>query len=270
MTRLILPAAFGLYCLIGLARLWRAAGPGHGVRVLNAVCLLGGALTLVLVLGEPVDALADEVQWGHMLQHVVLIAVAPVLVLLGMPARVLPWALSRNLRVRLARWFTRMTGLRTAIAAAASAPAAFALHAAAIVFWHLPAPYDAAVRHETLHAIEHLTFFATALVFWRAVLARAPERGLPPGVRIPYVIAMSLVGGALGAVLTFAGAPLYDVYLATAPAHGLTPLEDQQLAGLIMWIPGGLAYLVAAGALFVQWLRRADARADREVVWQRA
>ncbi|MEO8909808.1 MAG: cytochrome c oxidase assembly protein [Gemmatimonadaceae bacterium] len=182
---------------------------------------------------------------------------------MGEPVRGFIWAFPRSIRASVpARWMRSAFWRR--IAAFLTAPtAAFALHAMALLMWHLPGPYDAARRSETVHAFEHVSFLGTALMFWWVVLAPAPFRRLQLALRLPYVVAMSLVGAAIGAVLTFASSPFYEAYLTSAPHFGFTALEDQQLAGLIMWIPGGLAYLIAAAALFVTWINGADARADR-------
>jgi putative membrane protein len=148
--------------------------------------------------------------------------------------------------------------------------AAFALHALALLMWHVPAAYDAAVRSESLHAIEHLTFLGTALLFWWVVLSPSAHGGLNYALRFPYLLGMTLVGTAIGAVLTFASSSLYHAYLASAPTRGMTPLEDQQIAGLIMWIPGGVAYLIAAAGLFLQWMRVEGEREHRGVIAVRA
>jgi putative membrane protein len=196
-----------------------------------------------------------------MIQHLILILVAPPLLLMGEPVRALVWALPKNVRAAVPRWMR--TSLWRPLGIFLTAPSvAFALHAVALLVWHTPGPYDAAVRSETIHALEHLSFLGTALLFWWALIAPPPFRRLPTALRVPYVVGMSLVGAAIGAVLTFATSPLYEVYVGSAPAWGVTALEDQQLAGLIMWIPGGFAYLIAAAVLFVSWLHAADAKAD--------
>jgi cytochrome c oxidase assembly factor CtaG len=124
-----------------------------------------------------------------------------------------------------------------------------ALHLAAIVFWHVPRFYDAALRYPSLHVAEHLSFLGSALLFWWLVCDRRARRrlGAPLAVAALFVVAMQ--GTVLGALLTVAQRPWYVSHLATTLPWGLTPLEDQQLAGLLMWVPAGLAYLVAAAAL---------------------
>lgn len=253
------PAAF---YAVGVARLWRGAGIGHGLRVSRALLFAAGVATLVAALMSPLDEIADQLQSAHMVQHLILILIAPPLLIAGEPVRAFVWAFPRRLRTSLPRWlqipFWRWLGLSLT-----APPVAFALHAIALTVWHAPGPYDAAVRNETIHAIEHVCFLGTALLFWWVVMAPPGLRRLSVSLRVPYVIGMSMVGAAIGALLTFATSSLYAAYGNSAAAWGITTLEDQQLAGLIMWIPGGFAYLIAAAALFMNWMQADEERADR-------
>jgi len=253
-------AAPALVYAIGVAKLWHSAGTGHGLRISHAVLFATGVASLVLALLSPLDEIADQLESAHMVQHLILIVVAPPLLIMGEPVRAFVWALPRRLRTSLPRWlgipFWRWLGFSL------TAPSvAFSLHAIALIVWHAPPPYDAAVRNETIHAVEHLCFLGTALLFWWTVMAPPGLRRLSVALRVPYVIGMSLVGAAIGALLTFATSSLYHAYGNSAAAWGMTTLEDQQLAGLIMWIPGGFAYLIAAAALFMNWMQ-ADERRD--------
>lgn len=245
----------------GLTRVWRTAGTGRGISVSAALMFATGIATLIVALLSPLDALADQLQSAHMIQHLLLILVVPPLLLMGEPVRAFVWALPQRTRAVVPRWIRIPFWRRLALLLTAPS-AAFVLHATALLVWHAPGPYDAAVRNETIHAVEHLCFLGTALLFWWVVMAPPPFRRLSIALRVPYVVGMSLVGASIGVVLTFATSPLYDAYVATAPFRGMSALEDQQLAGLIMWIPGGFAYLIAATALFMNWMKVADARAD--------
>jgi cytochrome c oxidase assembly factor CtaG len=136
---------------------------------------------------------------------------------------------------------------------------AFALHAVAIIAWHLPRLYDLALGSEAAHAAQHLSFLGTALLFWWSLAygAAAEERW---GAAIVWVTLTMAYTSALGVILTFAGSSLYPAYGARAAAWRLTALEDQQLAGLIMWIPAGIAYLVAALLFAAQWMSASERR----------
>jgi cytochrome c oxidase assembly factor CtaG len=130
--------------------------------------------------------------------------------------------------------------------------AAVALHVLVMVAWHVPAVYDAAVRDDVLHGVEHLTMFLAGLLLWWVVLSvgwRARS-----GLAVVYLFLAGLPMGALAAMFTLAPHPLYTSHLATAASWGMSPLSDQQLAGAIMWVPGGGIYLTLGVVLFVRWL----------------
>jgi cytochrome c oxidase assembly factor CtaG len=127
-------------------------------------------------------------------------------------------------------------------------------HVAALGFWHVPGPYGWAFNHEWVHAIEHASFLFTGCLFWWVVFQPAGRRRLGYGAAVLYVAALAAVMGVFAAVLTFSRAPWYSEHLHRAAAWGLTALEDQQLAGLIMWIPASLVYLAVIAYCFVQWL----------------
>ena len=146
---------------------------------------------------------------------------------------------------------------------AVSAPfAAWLLHAAALWLWHLPGPYQAALGGEGIHALQHASFLGTGLLFWWA-LFHGREGRLGYGAAVFYLFATAMHSGALGALLALSPAPWYSAYGDAAAAWGLTALEDQQLAGLIMWVPAGLSYLAAGLALLTAWMRESERRAAR-------
>ena len=122
---------------------------------------------------------------------------------------------------------------------------AFTLHVTALWLWHLPALYDAALRNEGIHVAEHVSFLATALLFWYPIADAHPRRRSSVGVATLSLFAAGLQCTLLGALITMARHAWYFGHYATTAAWGLTPLEDQQLAGLVMWIPAGFVYLAA-------------------------
>jgi cytochrome c oxidase assembly factor CtaG len=138
------------------------------------------------------------------------------------------------------------------------------LHLAALYVWHLPVLYDAALGNDLIHALEHLSFFGTAWLFWWLIIDEKGRRRLGNGPAVLFVFLAGLASGALGALLTFAPAPLYPIQALGARAWGLTPLGDQQLAGLIMWVPAGVVYVLAAAVLFLRWMSEMDAAVARE------
>jgi putative membrane protein len=142
------------------------------------------------------------------------------------------------------------------------APVAWTLHVAMLWAWHLPSLYEAALRSEAVHVLEHTAFFATALLFWWLLVAPHGRR-LGTGAAVMYLFAAALQCTILGALITFARHPWYPSHYATTRAWGFTPLEDQQLAGLLMWIPAGLVYVAAVVPVLVAALRGGDVRRAR-------
>lgn len=226
----------------GVLRLWARAGRGRGVGWGNVFAFVLGEIALLAALASPLDALSGTLLSAHMTQHGVLIAVAPPLLLLGRPGAAFGWALPR-------RW--RKAGLAIALwrplarlGQGLSRPwPAAALHGLALWAWHAPTLFEMAIEQEWLHVLEHAAFFGTGLLFWRATLDGAAGRRV--GAALGGAFATLAHGGLLGALITFAPQPLYGWYDGRTALWGLTALEDQQLAGLIMWTPLGAAYLGA-------------------------
>ncbi|MDQ2890768.1 MAG: cytochrome c oxidase assembly protein [Gemmatimonadota bacterium] len=226
----------------GVQRLWRSAGAHRVVARGQIAAFYLGILTLFIALCSPLDAIADTLFAAHMMQHVLLITVAAPLVILGEPLVPVLWAFPRRLRVAGARaWNT--TGLRTGGSFVVRAVPAWALHTAALWLWHLPGPYAAALASSPVHAAEHLCFFSTALLVWWVALRPLHGRGSTAAALFVLVGTLAQ-SGALGALLTFSGTRWYYAQSVGAGAWNLTALEDQQLAGLIMWIPASFVYLI--------------------------
>ena len=249
-----LTLAVGIYAL-GVARLWRRAGYGRGIRPFEAAAFGCGWLAIVTALTSPLDELSERWLVAHMVQHELLMVVAAPLIAMSGPLIALLWALPDSMR-RPSIAFVRRRPI-TFVWAVCTAPlAAFLLHALALWIWHLPALYDAALANESLHVLQHLCFFLTAALFWWGIEhGRYGRAGF--GMAVIFVFATAVHSGTLGALLTLSPRVWYPPYVLNHPA-GLTALEDQQLAGLVMWIPAGL--IVAGGglAIFGRWIRESD------------
>lgn len=244
---------YGRGHLIALARSTRGARGLH----LRSAAFAAGILTLVFALVSPVHAAGGVLFSAHMIQHELLMTIAAPLLVLGRPGPPLMWALPEPLRNRVAG-FTRHSAFRTAWKTVSSPVSAWLLHGAAIWVWHVPALYDASVQREVVHSLQHYSFFATALLFWWSVLqGRSPARA---GIAVMSLFTTALHTGLLGALLSSGDAAIYKAYDSTQ-SWGLTPLEDQQLGGIIMWVPGAVPYAVAALFLMTRWLRLPDNRA---------
>jgi putative membrane protein len=232
---------------------------GKSLAFWSGWCALGVALV------SPVHGLGAVLFSAHMIQHEVLMLIAAPLLVLGRPLPLFLWALPRPWRRQLGQWGKSLWGGWRVLT---HPLVAWALHAGALWVWHLPRLFQATLTSELAHAWQHLSFFGTALCFWWALLSRHQElQGY--GVAVLAVFTTALHSSLLGALLTFAPTSWYIAYAHTA-AWGLTPLEDQQLGGLIMWIPAGAIYLLAALALGVGWLRATERQgaAERQVLRQ--
>jgi putative membrane protein len=247
----------------GFARLWpRARGARH--RLAREAGWFGaGWLMLVLALASPLDGAGSYAFATHMVQHELLMIVAAPLLVLGRPLALWLWAFGPRWRLRIGA-ATRGSAVRAAWGALTAPMNAWLLHFAALWMWHVPACFQLALADNGMHALQHTSFLATALLFWWAVLGR--EGGAHGrGGAIVYLFTTMMHTGALGALFTMSGTVWYPLYGNRAQLFGLGPMEDQQLGGLIMWIPGGLAYLAAGLVLCARWLRQAPAARVTEV-----
>jgi putative membrane protein len=188
------------------------------LRMRHIAAFAAGWFSVALALVSPLDRLASGSFAVHMVQHELLMLIAPPLLILGKPYAALAAALPSNV-LRIAAWPLCIPPL-----------AAWGLHAAALWIWHVPRLFDAGLDSDAVHALQHACFFWSALLFWWTVFRRVRT-----GTAALYLLTMLIVSGALAALLTFAPTPLY------AGAS----LQDQQLGGLIMWVPAGYALLLA-------------------------
>jgi putative membrane protein len=242
---LFLMALSALGYAIGLRRLWGHAGRGRGVSTLQACAFWGGWLSLVLALVSPLDPLGGRLFSAHMVQHELLMVVAAPLLVVGRPLATWTWALSPAQRRTVgglfqSRGWSKVWGTLT------DPLVAWTLHALALWGWHIPAAMDAALRNEGLHILQHVSFLGTALFFWWSVLGHDPRGRYGPGHSAAYLFTTMLHTGALGALLSLAPTPWYAPYIPLTGALGFDPVDDQQLGGLVMWVPAGLAYVIAA------------------------
>ena len=215
-----------LWYAAGVRRLWRRAGQGRGIARAQAASFAAGIALLAIAVLSPLHEMAERLLWVHMVQHELLMVMAAPLLVLGRPmqafAHVVPLRVPRFLGDPLL---------------------AFAAHALAVWLWHLPPFFDAALASEAWHFAQHASFLASAALFWWTIFARADLAALAS------LFGTMIYTGALGALLAFARGTWYAGFA----------LPDQQLAGLIMWVPAGLAYPAAALLIASRWLRRSAA-----------
>jgi putative membrane protein len=217
-----------------------------------------GWTALVASVLPPLDSLAIELFSVHMAQHELMMLVGAPLLIAGRPLAACLWGLpDRGRPVVAAVLQTRaMSSAWTWLTAPV---VAWAMHGITIWIWHLPALYDLAVGNEGVHALQHAMFVgSSALFWWGLIYGRYGRAGY--GAAVFYVFTTVVHTGILGAAVTFAGVPLYPVYLAPAAARGIDVLADQQLAGLLMWVPAGIVLTLFGLALFAAWLGEAERR----------
>ena len=215
-----------------------------------ALFVAGWSLLAISLVG-PVEHWAHASLAGHMTQHMMLLAVVPPLLLLARPMPQFMLALTSAARRRIGPTLARVYS-----GTAATPVTAFVAHGLVIWLWHFPLPYQLALDYRLLHDLEHLMFFGTGLWFWWSLIA--PGRlGLGSfGLAAVLAVLTLMHTGMLGALMTFAPQLLYPDH--PAGFAGFDQLSDQQLAGLLMWVPGGLIYTAAALALAGLWLQRSD------------
>lgn len=227
----LLAVAVAVY-LRGAARLGASPAPATRAHPARTWLMLLAAGIMAVALISPLDALSSVLFSAHMAQHLLLTAVAPLLVVLSRP--VLPLMLGLPVPVR--RGVTRaLFPLRRPAGGPLGAGLVLAAYAGVLWLWHIPAIYEAALAGPAIHAVEHATLFGSALLMWS--IALAPAR---PGLGLAALVFTALQGVALGALLTFSPRILYPSY--RTAAWGLSALEHQQLGGLLMWMPTGVLY----------------------------
>lgn len=224
-------------------------------RPLQALAFSGGLLTIVIALDSPIDDYADQLFWAHMVQHILLLTVAPPLFLLGRPWPRMWRALPLEPRTHVARTLALSPRMAPVRALARPLPA-WILFNATILAWHVPAAYDATLTSGVVHACEHAMFFFIGLLFWARVINPGPLRPrLVWPMRIAYAAGAMVVGWLLAIALVMLPHPVYAYYAAlpTRPG-GISALTDQQIAAGVMWVPGSLAYTTTFIIGFYRWL----------------
>lgn len=239
----------------GTRAAWMHAGRGRGVRSWQVWSFTAGFIVLVIALVSPLDALSDQLFSAHMTQHVLLAVVAPPLIVAGAPLTAALWLVPTTTRKRLVQWIKRLGWPTTGWALLTAPLLAWALHAVAMWAWHVPRLYALALNDPAVHAAEHLSFIGTASLMWWGFLYPRRSRRAAYALGVVALFLTMLHSGALGALLTLSHRVWFPVHAAGEATWHLAPLEDQQLAGLIMWVPGGLLYLAAMSALFLAWMQ---------------
>lgn len=228
------------------------------------LCFCAGIAIVLMALASPLDAYSERLFWAHMTQHVLLLMVAPPLIVLARPWvrmwRVLPLPARQSLGRSLARG--HLSGVRRLGAFLGAPLPTFLLFCGVVLVWHVPVLFDATLRSEPLHALEHMLFFVTALMFWKQVIDSPPLRApLSDEWRMAYLVGAMVVMWLLAIVLAIAPHPLYSAYAQEAlRPGGISALADQQLAAGVMWVPGSITLTLTLLFYIHRWLSPAPAK----------
>ncbi len=248
LVAIALGIALGLY-LRGVQRLHLRGCFSRGLSWKRTLFYPAGLLVLFVALDSAIDVYADSLLAFHMIQHLLLTMVAAPLLLLGRPLTVILGALpNRPLQAAL-----KASLVRSALRFIGRPAVAWLIGTLVFWVWHFPPLYDAALRSYWLHSLEHFSFLAAGLLWWWPVVIY-PARGFPYPLRLLYIFAGLILNSWLGAMIVLSGERWYSFYDTTTALWGLTPLDDQRLAGLIMWVPGGAIHLLAMTVVFFAWM----------------
>ena len=224
-----------------------------------------GLLTIVLSIISPLDSLGTHHFTAHMIQHLLIMFVGVPLVLLGAPTTPVLRGLPRWLRLGVVRTLAGDPVARGAWRLVTQPLVALVAFTVVMIAWHLvPGWYDAAVEDSAVHYLQHATFAGGAFLYWWNIIDPAPLRA-PMGylMRMVYVVASTTAQAVLAALITNATEPLYHAYERARPIFAISVINDQQLGGLMMWIPGQLLDLATIGVLFAVWMSQSERRQDQ-------
>lgn len=258
-TAIAMASVTGVYAW-GVRRARQRSSRANAFAAWRVRCFAWSIVVLSIAMLSPVDALADELFTAHMAQHVLLAVVAPPLFVAGAPIVAMLWALPLSARRRVvqvvkgARWLTTTWRFMT------TPFVSFATHAVVLWAWHMPPLFTAALRHSSLHALEHVSFLGSACLIWWGITYPSRSRRAAYALGIVVLFATMMQSGALGALITFSRRLWFPLQETAAATWGLSPIEDQQLAGLVMWVVGGLLFIVQMSVLFFLWMRHAERR----------
>ena len=222
---------------------------------------LGGLAVVLLALVSPIDVLGGQFFFMHMIQHLFLVMLAPPLLMLANPLPFILWGLPEKWRRTAGGWLStalhRKSSFRRSLRSVTGPGLVWLLYVVFLVGWHDPNLYNAALRSEFVHDVEHLSFFLPAMLYWWHVVGAGPRihRQFGRPARMAYVIAAIPPTMFTGIAIAFAEQPIYSYYLSVPRPWNLDVLSDQRISGIIMWIPGSMMYIVAVLILAARWLR---------------
>ncbi|MEZ4870353.1 MAG: cytochrome c oxidase assembly protein [Caldilineaceae bacterium] len=253
---------------------WRLRKRSKQTKLANRARLAaywGGLITLAVALMSPIDPLGGQLFFMHMVQHLLTIMVAAPLLWLGAPFPFLLWGLPKRARTIATQQFRRNSPLRSILVTLTQPAVSWLFFIAIYVGWHDPNFYDLALVHPWVHDLEHITFFASAMLLWWHVIGAGPHlHSAPIWGRIAMLIGIIPANMGIGIIIATADKVIYSYYATVPHIWGFTAVEDQSLAGVIMWIPGSMMLILAVLLLLSQALRGTDENPPTPVAdWDR-
>ncbi len=250
---LLVVAFFGAIYVRGWQRLRQRAA-----RVIprwQLILYFAAIVSILSALISPIDSLASALLSMHMVQHLLLLMIAPLFFLLANPLAAFLWGLPRKWRLRVGRLLARSSPFRRVLWALTLMPVAWSLYVVNLWVWHHPFFYELGLKNQWAHDIEHLLFFFTAVIFWWPVVNPAPRLhgAVSYGFRIVYLVAATLQNTILGMAISLPNKVLYPFYETVPRLRDLSPINDQALGGGIMWVSGHM-YLVPIIVLVARML----------------
>lgn len=216
-----------------------------------------GLATIWLAIGSPLDGFADALLSAHMVEHLLLMSFVPPLLLLGFPTVPLLRGLPRVLTVRLLGPLLRIKELRTLGHLLTTPIVAWLVMNLLFLGWHVPSAYDFALEHERWHDFEHICFLGSSILFWWPLIRPWPTNARYPGWHmLPYLIGADIVNTILSAFLAFCDRPVYSYYLEQPNIFHVSPMADQVLGAVIMWVVGSSVFLIPAVVITVRVLQQ--------------
>ena len=259
---LLVPLALAILYARGL-RNWPHPRPLKSWRPYS---FYAGLLFLVIALASPIDAMSDDLFFMHMVQHLILVMIAPVLLLLGAPTTPLLRGLPGFVRKNVIAPLMRSPKARSLYRSITFAGTAWLLFSINLWTWHFYGDaYERATTNAALHIFMHWTFITTAMLFWWAIIDPRPLRSrIPYPLRLVFIGVTMLQNVALGAAITFRNDILYPYYATRARLWDISPLTDQQAGGLVMWTIGSMMFMLAIIITIAVWFDKEEKRSRKE------
>lgn len=257
----------GLVFIYGLG--WHRLRQRGAYKLANGwrlTSFLAGLAALWLAMISFIEVLQEFFFSVHMVQHILIVMIAPPLLWLADPIPFLMWGLPVNLRRMLSEFLAAKSPWRPILKRLTSPWLIWGLHVGTLWFWHAPGAYDAGMTSEIVHILEHTTYFAAALLFWWHVSGSAPRfhGRLSYGFRMAYLLIALIPNEILGVAISFASQPIYSYYSTVSRISSLSVMDDQMLGGALMWVPGGMMYALGAVALLARMLDQEEKKAERD------